>query len=91
MRMDIVKAISEPTRLKILETLREGELCACEIPEKVRKSQPVVSQHLAVLKDKEIVDSSIDGNKRIYHIVDPIVRNIIRGFDEIFSGDQAAL
>jgi DNA-binding transcriptional ArsR family regulator len=44
------------------------------------QSQPVVSQHLATLKDKLIVESSIAGNKRLYHICDPMVRRLVQDF-----------
>ncbi|MEW5817711.1 MAG: ArsR family transcriptional regulator, partial [Spirochaetota bacterium] len=44
------------------------------------QSQPVISQHLAVLKEKGIVSSEIQGNKRIYSIVDPFVKKIVSSF-----------
>jgi DNA-binding transcriptional ArsR family regulator len=41
------------------------------------ESQPVISQHLAVLKENRIVDSAVQGNKRIYTIVDPFILNLV--------------
>ncbi|MGL4670554.1 MAG: ArsR/SmtB family transcription factor [Methanobacteriaceae archaeon] len=47
---DVIKAISDPTRLKIIYLISYGELCVCEIYEALNKSQPTVSHHLNLLK-----------------------------------------
>jgi ArsR family transcriptional regulator len=47
---EVIKAISDPTRLKILYLLEYGELCACEIITALEKPQPTISHHLNVLK-----------------------------------------
>jgi len=46
----------------------------------MEQPQPVISQHLAVLKDKGIVESSTEGNRRIYRITDEFVRIMISKF-----------
>ena len=82
---DIFKALGDPTRLKILECIRKGEKCICEIIPYTGKSQPNVSQHLKVLKNAGIIDERKDGtrimikasNDEIYNIVDK-VKNIFR-------------
>jgi DNA-binding transcriptional ArsR family regulator len=43
----------------------------------VEESQPVVSQHLAVLKREGIVSSRVEGNRRIYSVTDPLVKDLI--------------
>ncbi len=48
---EILKAFSDPTRLKILYLLQAGELCACEIISVLEKPQPTVSHHLNILKN----------------------------------------
>lgn len=48
---NVLKAISDPTRLKILYLLSHGELCACEIISVLEKPQPTVSHHLNILKN----------------------------------------
>jgi len=83
--VDIFKALSDLNRLKILEYVRDGEKCICEISPHTGKSQPNVSQHLKVLKNAGIVDERKDGtrvmvrssNNEIYSIVDK-VKNILR-------------
>ena len=47
---DTIKALADPTRLKILHLLKCGELCVCEIITAMEKPQPTVSHHLNILK-----------------------------------------
>ena len=67
-KSDILKALAHPTRLNILESLREGERCVCEIIDIVDTEQSNTSQHLAVLKKMGILTSRKDGLKVIYRI-----------------------
>ena len=74
-----LKVCGHPIRLKLLCMIeRQEEPCVSELWVCLQQPQPVVSQHLAVLKDKGIVQSQVQGNKRIYSIVDPFVKKIIR-------------
>jgi ArsR family transcriptional regulator len=73
----IFNALSDPTRLEILEFLRTSEKCVCEIIPYVGLLQPVVSRHLKILKDVGIVRRRKDGTKRMYSIVDNRVFNVI--------------
>jgi ArsR family transcriptional regulator len=66
----IFNALSDPVRLDIIEFLRDGEKCVCEIIPHVNLIQPVVSRHLKILKDCGIIRSRKDGNKRLYTITD---------------------
>jgi ArsR family transcriptional regulator len=61
--VDVFKALADPTRLKILECIRDGERCICEIIPYTGKSQPNVSQHLKVMKHAGIIDERKDGTK----------------------------
>ncbi len=76
-----LKVCGHPVRLKILCLIDKGDACVSELWKCLNQAQPVISQHLAILKDKGIVTSEIKGNKRIYSIVDPFVRSIVRSFD----------
>jgi len=74
-----LKVCGHPIRLKLLCMIeKQEEPCVSELWVCLKQPQPVVSQHLAVLKDKGIVQSQVQGNKRIYSIVDPFVKSIIR-------------
>ena len=64
----VFKALGDPSRLKILDLLRKGERCACEIVPAVGFSQPTVSRHLKVLLDCGILRRRKEGNKVIYSV-----------------------
>ncbi|MFP3960380.1 MAG: ArsR/SmtB family transcription factor [Spirochaetaceae bacterium] len=77
-----LKVCGHPVRLKLLcHIARKQDLCVSELWVCVQQPQPVVSQHLAVLKEKGIVQSEVKGNKRIYSIVDPFVRDMIESLE----------
>ncbi len=52
---DIIKALADPTRLKIIYLLKNGELCVCEIMMALDKPQPTISHHLNILKNKGLL------------------------------------
>ncbi len=65
----LLKSISHPTRLEILDLLmNKDELCVCEIYEKLDLEQSNVSQHLKVLKDQGILSSRKDGLMVLYKV-----------------------
>jgi DNA-binding transcriptional ArsR family regulator len=74
-----LKVCGHELRLKILFAIEKGEsACVTELWKCLKQSQPVISQHLAVLKESGIVSCETARNKRIYKIVDPFVRDMIR-------------
>jgi len=76
-KAQIFHALSSPDRLEILEYLREGEKCVCEIIPHLSLIQPVVSRHLKILKDTGLIRCRKDGTRRMYSIVDPRVHGTI--------------
>lgn len=73
----IFNALSDSTRLEILEFLRTSEKCVCEIIPHVALIQPIVSRHLKILKDCGLVTDRKEGNKRLYSITEPKIFEII--------------
>jgi ArsR family transcriptional regulator len=74
----MIKACGHPLRLKILCAIQLGEeTSVSELWSCLEQSQPVVSQHLAVLKRRGIVSSEVHGNKRVYKVRDPFVRTLV--------------
>ena len=67
------RAMSEPTRIRILDRLRDGEATTAELVEALDTSQQNVSKHLAVLADSGLVGRRRDGNKTYYRITDESV------------------
>ncbi len=77
-----LKVLGHPVRLKLLCMIaRQEDPCVSELWLCLQQPQPVVSQHLAVLKDKGIVRSEVQGNRRIYSIVDDFVRDLVLSID----------
>lgn len=64
----ILKIIADENRLKILCVLKKGERCVCDIWRDIGISQNLVSHHLGVLKQAELIDSRKEGLKVIYFI-----------------------
>jgi ArsR family transcriptional regulator len=73
----VFNALSDPVRLEILEFLRGGERCVCEVVPHVGIIQPLVSRHLKILKDCGLVKHRKDGNRRLYSVTDPVIFKII--------------
>lgn len=82
---DFLKAIAHPTRLRILEFLRQGERCVCEVTEQLDLEQANVSQHLAVLKRQGLISSRKDGLRVIYRVNYPEVWNILETMRSILK------
>ncbi len=76
--VEIFKALADPTRLKILECIKDEEKCICEVIPFTGKSQPNVSIHLKVLKQAGLVNERRDGTKIMLSIVD---KNVFRLVD----------
>ncbi len=75
---DVLKAMADPTRLKILHSLQNGERCVSDILEVVGGSQANVSKHLSVLKRAGLVDCRREGLNVYYRIIDQGVFTICR-------------
>lgn len=94
--MKLFKALSEDTRYKIIKALLEaegkckenrcgshkGELCACEIPELIGKTQSNTSMHLAKLQDWGIIKVRKEGKMRLYSIDNEKVRKVLEILEE---------
>ncbi len=76
MRIDILRALADPSRLSLMQALERGELCACVLPELVRKTQPTVSSHLKVLHKSGLLVMRKDGTKRLYSL-SPLGKKVI--------------
>lgn len=81
LRVKILDALSDPTRLELLEYLSQGERCVCEIHPAFQRSQSTISKHLNILHEAGILERKIDGKRTIYGIKDPEVFDLIRMVD----------
>ena len=57
----VMKALSDPNRVKVIKMLQHKAMCVCEIQFALSLAQPTVSKHLKVLEDAGLVESSKDG------------------------------
>jgi DNA-binding transcriptional ArsR family regulator len=76
-KADIFQALAHPTRIAILESLGDGELSAGALIEKLGMEQANVSQHLAVLRGKQLVSNRKAGNQVFYSVRDPIIMKVL--------------
>lgn len=81
-----LKSIAHPLRLKILCVLGEGEICVQDIVEVVGTSQSNISQHLAILRDKGILQTRKDANRVYYRVGDQRTLQLIVLMRELFCG-----
>lgn len=80
------KALAHPTRITILEMMREADICSCEIEPKLGLRQPNIAQHLAVLRDSQMVRSYRDGSRVMYGVTDLRVFDVIDTVKSIMHG-----
>jgi len=66
----VMKALSDPCRVKIVKMLQRRTMCVCEMREALRISQPSVSKHLKILENAGLVDHSKDGLWVDYYTTD---------------------
>jgi DNA-binding transcriptional ArsR family regulator len=72
-RSSVIKAIAHPTRLFILDLLREGTLCVCEINDLIDADVSTISKHLSLLKNAGLVSSQKSGLQVHYRLEMPCV------------------
>ncbi|MBT5643482.1 winged helix-turn-helix transcriptional regulator [Candidatus Bathyarchaeota archaeon] len=78
----IFKVIGDANRLKIIEILRSGENCQCEIIPLIAQSQPTVSRHLKLLEEAGLIMSRKEGTKTFYQVVDGHIYTLIDAIDD---------
>jgi DNA-binding transcriptional ArsR family regulator len=71
------KALSNPDRLALLSRIVKGELCQCELVEESDKTQSTISGHLKQLVDRRILAVRQDGQRRLYRIINPKIKEIL--------------
>ncbi|MFH0881743.1 MAG: metalloregulator ArsR/SmtB family transcription factor [bacterium] len=81
----LLSTLAQPTRLKILYLLRDGERCACQITPVMKEDQSVISRHLMKLKEEGILDSEKQGVTVFYWIADPRVFRLLEMADMIVN------
>jgi len=77
LKAEILKALAQPTRLKILELLRNGEKCICEIVPAINGEQSNISRHISLMQKSNLVTTRKDGVKVMVKVNDSKVFEIL--------------
>jgi ArsR family transcriptional regulator len=81
----IFQALAHPTRVGMMEILRSGEMSVGQLCEKVGVEQANASQHLAVLRNKHLVETRKEGNLIFYRLRDPRLGKLLEMLREYVS------
>ena len=81
----VFKALSDPTRLRILMLLLQGDLCVCELVFTLKMEQSRISHQLRVLKDADLLEDIRDGKWTIYRIPEKTKTNLRALFDTLLE------
>ena len=84
-KAEIFKALAHPTRLWIVEQLREGDRCVSELVENIDFDFSTISKHLSVLKNAGIVDSNKVGKKIFYSLKVPCIMKFIGCIEQVIK------
>lgn len=79
-----LKAMGHPLRLKILCVLGDNELPVMDIVSKAGTTQSNISQHIDILREKEIIVSRREGSKILCKIRDPQILNLMESIQQTF-------
>jgi DNA-binding transcriptional ArsR family regulator len=84
-KADFFKALAHPLRIRILELLSEGDKSVNELQALVGSEGSAMSQQLSVLRSKNIVVGTKDGNRVIYSLRDPMIVELLQVARKIFN------
>lgn len=73
----IFKAFSDERRIHILEKLKDGEKCACDLLKDMKISQPTLSHHMKILCDSGVVNARKEGKWMHYSINPNRIKNVV--------------
>ena len=84
MHADVCKTLANPVRLMIINTLRTKRMCASDLIKKIKTNKVILSQHMATLTEKGVVNAERSGKNMFYQLSDPqiikacdIMRNVL--------------
>jgi ArsR family transcriptional regulator len=85
----VFQALAHPTRVAIVECLSQGELSVSQLCAKVGVEQANASQHLAILRNKHVVQARKAGNQTFYRLHDPAFAKVLAALREYFLSHLA--
>ncbi len=85
LKAEILKAMAQPTRLKILECLRKGEKCICEIIPAIDGEQSNISRHISLMQRSRLVTTRKDGVRVMVKVRDPKIFDVLDRVSQILQ------
>lgn len=85
---DLLRALSAPVRIAIVLELREADRCVHELVDALGVAQPLISQHLRVLKAAGVVHGERHGREVVYRLVDEHLAHIV--VDAVAHAEEGA-
>jgi len=76
-KASLFQALSHPTRIAIVEVLRDGELSARVMQDRLGLEQANLSQHLAILRSRQVVVNRKEGNQVFYSLRSPVLLEVL--------------
>jgi DNA-binding transcriptional ArsR family regulator len=86
----VFKALSDPTRRRVLQLLSEGPLSAGELGNQFNVSKPTMSAHFAVLKEADLVHAEKSGKSVTFHLKLSVLEEALLGFINSFDPGASA-
>jgi len=86
-RLNVCKAVANSTRLHILDLLRDGEKCVCELLPLLEMEQSNVSQHLNILRNAGIVTSRKKGQHVLYKVRNEKIFDVMDALDSMLVNE----
>lgn len=84
----VLKAMSDPNRIKIIDILSQGTMCGCHVLEHFEFTQPTLSHHMKVLEKAGIVSVSKKSQWHYYALNDEFVESFMCSMTQLFRKDK---
>ena len=85
LKAEVLRSLAHPLRLKIVEFLKSGEKCVCEIVQEVKAERTGISKHLSILYKSGILCFRKDGKKILYKLQMPCALNFLDCAEDIIK------
>jgi DNA-binding transcriptional ArsR family regulator len=84
----VFKALSDPTRRRVLQLLRERPMAAGEIADHFAVSKPTMSAHFAVLQEADLIEAEKTGRSIVYRLKLSVLEDALLGFAQTFGWEM---
>jgi DNA-binding transcriptional ArsR family regulator len=84
-KAELFKALGHPMRIRILDALREGDLTVGDLQQRLKAEQSLVSQHLAALRSRDLVQGRREGTSVWYSVADPAIWQLLDTARDIYE------